>query len=318
MKFRSGLVALGVAVVFAVSSGGPTPASAAPSGDLVGLFRITSGSCTGGPHGSYFRMINPTGTEDGPFVNNSDSGCADKSYTLLSPGTDGGLATGIYQPAPTQAFDEAGNSLATRIIKPVRFFGVGFSGSTEPTDLQTGTANSVVRLASDGDGALSGDTRAFDATWNKQAFNQGAPKPDGSTPGITAPPKGTIDANNRYSLTWRSQIVGGPFNNFTGVWHLEGTFVPSGSTPAPGAAGTKATTTTRPSGATAGTASEVTTAVDTTLPRTESLPDNQAARRIVHKGWRAPTGLVLVIAAAGVLAVVALVVLDRRGNKEEA
>jgi hypothetical protein len=28
-------------------------------------------------------------------------------------------------------------------------------------------------------------------------------------------------------LTWKSLIVGGQFNGFTGYWHLEGTFVPA-------------------------------------------------------------------------------------------
>jgi hypothetical protein len=79
-------------------------------------------------------------------------------------------------------------------------------------------------------GQLSGDLRAFAASWNRQHFNQGAPKPDGSTPGITSGPSGTYDASTRrFTLTWTSQIVGGPFNNFTGAWHLTGTFVPKSS-----------------------------------------------------------------------------------------
>ena len=61
--------------------------------------------------------------------------------------------------------------------------------------------------------------------WNGQQFNQGAPKPDGSSPGITVAPKGTYDpATGKYVLEWASQIVGGPFDGYTGVWHLEGTF----------------------------------------------------------------------------------------------
>lgn len=31
-----------------------------------------------------------------------------------------------------------------------------------------------------------------------------------------------------FVLTWKSLIVSGPFNLFTGAWHLEGTFVPQG------------------------------------------------------------------------------------------
>jgi hypothetical protein len=44
-------------------------------------------------------------------------------------------------------------------------------------------------------------------------------------PGLTAGPTGTYDsATKKFTLDWTSQIVGGPVNNFTGTWHLEGTF----------------------------------------------------------------------------------------------
>ena len=32
------------------------------------------------------------------------------------------------------------------------------------------------------------------------------------------------DTFHTYALDWSSQIVGGPFNNFTGTWRLTGTF----------------------------------------------------------------------------------------------
>lgn len=38
---------------------------------------------------------------------------------------------------------------------------------------------------------------------------------------------GTYDAaSKRFVLTWKSLIVGGPFDSFIGSWHLEGTFEP--------------------------------------------------------------------------------------------
>ena len=79
-------------------------------------------------------------------------------------------------------------------------------------------------------GELSGNLAAFAAYYAGQTFNQGAPKPDGSVPGLTTPTAtGTIDDDTgAYDLTWASQIVGGSFNDFTGVWHLEGTFTASG------------------------------------------------------------------------------------------
>lgn len=208
----------------------PTRAEAAPQ-ELIGTFRIDAGECPGEVSGSYLRLVLPSGTLDGPFVENADSACADQSYTPLSPGSDGGLVTGGYQPVPDPAFDADGNSLADRINQPVRFFGVDFSASTNPVDPQTGEDTAVPALRHDA-GAVTGDLSAFAATWNRQAFNQGAPKPDGSSPGNTTAVSGTFDpASGRYSITWASHIVGGPFNNFTGVWHLEGTFVPAGSTP---------------------------------------------------------------------------------------
>jgi hypothetical protein len=39
---------------------------------------------------------------------------------------------------------------------------------------------------------------------------------------------GTYDAaTGHFVLQWKSLIVGGPFDRFTGSWHLEGTFVPA-------------------------------------------------------------------------------------------
>jgi len=39
---------------------------------------------------------------------------------------------------------------------------------------------------------------------------------------------GTYDSKTKkFVLEWASQIVGGPFNDFTGVWHFEGTFEPT-------------------------------------------------------------------------------------------
>jgi hypothetical protein len=80
----------------------------------------------------------------------------------------------------------------------------------------------------DNKGTLSGQVTAWSAAWNNLYFNQGSPKPGGGSPGLTAPVSGTYDsATHAYVLTWASQVVGGPFNGFTGYWHLQGTFVPS-------------------------------------------------------------------------------------------
>jgi len=202
--------------------------TATAGGKLVGLFKVTAGDCAGGAvtAGSYFRMVQSGGTvEAGPFISNADSTCGDKTYSALTPGTDGGLTTGKYQPQPDPPFDATKNGIADKIVQPVKFFAVGFAMSTNDKDPTSGTSVPTPTISADSSGKLTGDVRAASVAWNGQQFNQGAPKPDGSTPGGTKVLEGTYDAKTgAYKLQWTSQIVGGPFNGFTGVWHLEGTF----------------------------------------------------------------------------------------------
>ncbi len=195
-----------------------TEAAAMFEGDLVGTFSIDDAVCTDAASitGSYFRMLQPGGTmTDGPFIPNADSACADTTYSGLTAGTGGGLMSGSFQPAPDPAFDAAGNGLADQIFAPVTFFAVAFAGATD-------TAEAMPTLTATA-GALTGDLSAFTAYYGGANFNQGAPKPDGSGEA----PVGTIDPETgAYVLDWTSQIVGGSFNDFVGVWHLEGTFTP--------------------------------------------------------------------------------------------
>lgn len=210
------------AVLTGCGAGGDDPAGASSGTPLVGTFRVEAGSCAGGaPTGSWFRMVTPTGTvAKGPYVDNADSGCPDKSVTLLAPGSDGGLVTGGFQSQPATAFDAKGGSQAGRVVAPVRFFAVGFGVSTNAKDPQTGTTVSAPVVTRDGS-VLRADLRSWGVGWNGQQFNQGAPKPDGSGEQAT----GTYDpASGAYVLEWTSRISGGPFNGFTGVWHLAGTF----------------------------------------------------------------------------------------------
>lgn len=160
-----------------------------------------NGTFSIGP-GSYFRMILPTGTTSGPFLANVNSPASDKTFTPLS----GSLTTGVYQ---------------GQVTAPATFFGVPFTTSTKQVDPQTGSATDRPVVVRDGS-SLSGDLDALGVAWNGQVFNQGAPKPGGGYPGKTTAPVGSIDAQGNYTLQWTSQIVGGPFNNFTGLWHLTG------------------------------------------------------------------------------------------------
>jgi hypothetical protein len=206
----------------------PVPvAPAATATPLVGLFRFTPGAYAGGvASGSYIRLVLAGGTkEKGPFFPNPSSKAT--TYTLLRPGADGGLRTGTYQPAPSPAFSPTGDALANRIIAPQRFALIQYSAQTSPKDPQTGADVPVPAISVSPDGRVSGQLQAFAAQWNKQNFNVGSPKPDGSFPGLTSPVTGTYDADTKaYTLEWTSQIVGGPFNNFSAFWHFEGTFEP--------------------------------------------------------------------------------------------
>ena len=319
------LGAVGLALSLLLAS----PAPAASPTNLVGTFALMPGACqSGGASGPYFRMVQPSGTVDnGPFVSNQDSTCADKTYTLLGPGTDGGLVTGGYQPAPTPAFDAQGNALANRIVVPATFFGVKFSISTDPKDRQSGAAVTAPSVQADG-GKLTGDLRAWEATWNNQNFNQGAPKPDGSTPKLTKAVHGTYDASTgAFVLEWTSTIVGGPFNEFTGSWHLTGTFrAPGASPPAASGAG-NATKTTKAasakSGATATTAAASSGQVAVPTPdATENAapaPGTGNAKvigAVSKKGWKPPAWLIVLTAVIGMTAALALLVPTWRAGSD--
>lgn len=229
MSIRRTLVALSVATLVVVSGCGSEDQKADGT-PLVGTFKLTAGSCTSGtPKGTYFRMISPGGTiKKGKFFYNPDSPCKDQSFSPQKPGIDGGLVTGTFQPAAGKPFDAQGNAQAARITRPGSFTAIDFALSTNKVDPQTKKEVPAPEIRVK-DGKLSGQVTAWSAAWNNLYFNQGSPKPDGSTPGLTSPVTGTYDASTgRYTLEWASQIVGGPFNRFTGFWHLDGTFVPSG------------------------------------------------------------------------------------------
>jgi hypothetical protein len=221
-----------VLLVLLAGCGSSTKKTTAGGSALVGTFALTAGRCGAGPPtGTYFRMIQPGGTvARGKFFSNPDSSCKDKSFTVERPGIDHGLITDTYQPSPAQPFDTHGNARAARILEPGSFTAIKFAIATAATDPQTRKKVAAPHIVVK-DGRLSGQLSAWSASWNNLYFNQGSPKPDGSRPGLTTPVGGTYDARTHaFVLTWASQIVGGPFNGFSGFWHLEGTFEPrSGS-----------------------------------------------------------------------------------------
>lgn len=222
--------ALGAAGLIALPAA--APAARTP---LVGTFQIAPGRFApargarkAAASGSYFRMIYPNGSPaKGPFFDNSDSAAKDKTFTLFKPGIDKGLRTGSFQPQPTPAFAPNGFALANRIVQPLLFAGIKFSLSTAEVDQQSGAKVSAVPAIWASGRRLTGDLRSFTASWNSIYFNQGAPKPNGRLTGKTRAISGTYDPRTRrYAITWVSQIVGGPFNDFAGYWHFEGVFRP--------------------------------------------------------------------------------------------
>jgi hypothetical protein len=269
-------------------------------------------------------MVQPSGTvANGPYVSNGDSTCADKTYTLLAPGSDGGLVTGGYQPAPSPAFDSQGNSLSNRIVVPAVFFGVKFSISTDPKDRQSGVSVTAPAIQVDPSGKLTGDLRAWEATWNKQDFNQGAPKPDGSTPKLTTPVRGTYNATTgAFVLQWTSTIAGGPFNEFTGSWQLAGTFRERGgaATPAAATPRTPVAGSPSPGGATATTATasgQATTATTDAVTNAEAAPSSaKVVGAVSEQGWNPPAWLIVVTAIVGVGAALALLLPARQATSD--
>jgi hypothetical protein len=230
MRRSTVTVLLAVVALVATACGGDDDKKETSAGGqepLVGLFRLTPGTCSdaGVTAGTYFRMIQPGGKlGEGPYVPNGDSSCGDKTWSPMTPGTDGGLRTGTFQPQDSQPFDAGGNGVSNKIAQPTKWFAVTYSIATNEQDPQTNTKAKQPELYVT-DGKLSGDLSAYAAAWNGQHFNQGSPKPGGQRPGLTTGPTGTYDpATKKFTLEWTSQIVGGPFNNFTGTWHFEGTF----------------------------------------------------------------------------------------------
>ncbi|QIS01931.1 hypothetical protein F5X71_05995 [Nocardia brasiliensis] len=249
-----------VLVVPGCSSGDEDNSTPGGPEQLVGLLRFTPGSVSGDDvAGTWFRMVQPGGTpEKGPYMPNGDSPAQGGSTTLLEPGTAGGLRIGGYQSEPNPGFAQ-GNSLSASITKPTKFFAVEFGISTNPVDPQTQRRVPPPTVTNDG-GALTADLSSWAASWNDQEFNQGAPKPpekqDAQVAGAEQVQKvwdwvakqwfdkpnsdaaqgpsatGSYDRKTRkFTLQWTSLIVGGPFNGFTGVWHLEGVFEPDAAAP---------------------------------------------------------------------------------------
>jgi hypothetical protein len=217
VKRRTTAGLLGLSLLAGAVAVAPIGATnAASSKTLNGTFKLTKGTYSNGKaHGTYFRMSN-----SGGLFRNPDSSASNKTYTLGTPGKDGGLATGRFQSHPDPPFDSKGNARANRILRPQSFTSIRFSVATIKKQKGSSDTASVTTARVNGR-KLTVSLPGFTAEWNKQYFNQGAPKPNGSGSAAT----GTYNSKTkRFVLEWRSKVVGGPFNGFTGFWHFEGRF----------------------------------------------------------------------------------------------
>lgn len=229
---RVSILAFTVALTVGIGTLFGGPALAAATTPLSGTLSIAPGKYVapkkGKPAhytGSYFRMILPGGTEK--YFRNVNSKAKDKSYTLFIPGSQSGLKLGSFQQPPAPAFASDGFALASTIVQPMPFAGINFSISTAPTDAQSGLPDVAPSLSVTGN-QVTGNFSAWTAEWNSIYFNQGSPKPGSEPyPGFTKPVTGTYNKKTRaYQIIWYSLIVGGPFNGFTGYWHLQGNLIP--------------------------------------------------------------------------------------------
>lgn len=169
---------------------------------------------------------------------------------LLAPGSAGGILLGSYQPfvlnpdvphpagpyGPGTGYSSLPTSTST-LLAPFGFFGNQTYTGTNPIGYQSGDPHPVPTASYDPGSCvgsvctLSITLDAWEVMWNGTAFEQG-PRPVSSGPFV--PAVGTLDlATNTYSVTWASQIKGGPFNGISGYWHLSGTIEPTPTVPDP-------------------------------------------------------------------------------------
>ncbi|HVW79550.1 MAG TPA: hypothetical protein VHB69_01240 [Mycobacteriales bacterium] len=231
---RRALAALtaGAALVLAAGCSG-THQTTPDATHLDGLFRIAPGACpaaSGLPTGSYLVVLSAA---SGGTVGNPHGGCKNPAYTLLDPGTDGGLVTGEFQQVSGPTFDRHGNSRDGRIIAPVRFgkLDVGFgTSSRDEQDAPAGAPAFPVPSAIVRGSALSVDLRSLVVSYAGDADTSCK-----TTYGVgcwelgSENATGTYDAaTGHYSIQWFSGASFTPKGDSIEV-HLEGTFVPSSS-----------------------------------------------------------------------------------------
>jgi hypothetical protein len=227
---RGVAAAAAVLALTAAGCSGQGGSASAPSTKLNGVFHIAAGVCpagTGAPTGSYLVVIAASANK---AVKNSRSTCTNKGYTLLRPGTDGGLVTGEFQDITGVTFDRQGNSRADRIITPTRFdrLRLGFATNTRDEQDAASGAPAFPRPAAIVSGtALRVDLRSLVVSYGGNANTTCA-----TSFGLGCWELGSENAtgtynrtNGHYSISW---FAGESFTQKGDSIevHLAGTFVP--------------------------------------------------------------------------------------------
>lgn len=228
------IMAAAALAILGLTAGCGGNAKATASTRLIGLFKLTPGQCTTAqakPTGSYLIAISAA---ENHAVTNKRGGCTNPAYTPLNPGSDGGLVTGAFQTEATPAFDARRDATASRIVTPVSFGHFKFGLSTNPRDEQDapgGKPTFPAPVAIDTKGALAIDLRSLVLLYAGKANSTCK-----QSSGLGCWELGSKSASGTYDATTHQFVVdwfsGESFvpNGDSVEVHLEGTFVPGGST----------------------------------------------------------------------------------------
>jgi hypothetical protein len=222
-----GAVSVAVAALIGLSGCGGH-ATAATTSRLSGMFSVTPGACaspSAKPSGSYLVVVSAAA---GKAVRNRQSGCSNRDYTPLRPGTDGGVETGAFQDGPSPLFDARRNSRAGAIIAPTEFdgFRLGFATSEyDEQDSPAGQPAFVPPVAVVTGSHLTVDLRSLVLSYAgrpsstcRQAFGLGCWQLGSRSA------TGSYDpTTHRYSITWFAGESFTPKGDSIEV-HLEGSF----------------------------------------------------------------------------------------------
>jgi|CZKG01.1.fsa_nt_gi hypothetical protein len=209
-------------------------ASTATAAKLKGSIALTTGSNSSPYTGSWVRLYQ-TANPAAYFINPS-SPAADQSYTPLVNGTQG-VELNTAQPLASPPFDGGGNSLTNTILTPEPFAGVNFSAyvTVNPTKkAKFGKKGLILEVGKDKnatDAITAADFTGWTIAWggdSKFATPGSTANVDGGnlTGTITWTNPSKHNLGGKIALNWSAQINEPPFQAYTAVWQLQGTYTP--------------------------------------------------------------------------------------------